>query len=167
MYHFNIVTSNICYKSLCIPSGYNKLNKPPLKNITDKFNNIKVFIDFIQILSVDKNQNTITLKLNLEIVWNEPRVTLLPNVTKEEMEHIIVNGYWLPNEITDHLWLPSTYIYNVHKIKKYKFIHHVENHWYWLTPPKIEAFDEKNVPQTSYTSINSNIYTEFGYVINF
>ena len=129
----NIATSNTCYRSLCIPSGYNKLSKPPLNNITDKFNNIKVFIDFIQILSVDENQNTITLKLNLEIVWNEPRVTLLPNVTKEEMEHIIVNGYVLPKEFTDHLWSPNTYIYNVQNIKKYnyKFIHNFENHWYW------------------------------------
>ena len=83
-----MATSNTCYKSLCIPSGYNKLSKPPLKILTDdKFNNIQVFINNLQILRVDENENTLTLKLQVEIVWNEPCLTLLPNVTEKEMEH--------------------------------------------------------------------------------
>ena len=99
--------------------------------LTDKFNNIQVFINNLQILRVDENENTLTLKLQVEIVWNEPRLTLLPNVTEKEMEHIENDGYDLPKEFMDHLWLPDTYVYNVHKIEKYNFIRHFEYLWYW------------------------------------
>ena len=129
--HFNIVTSNTCYRSLCIPSGYNKLSKPPLNIITDEFNNIHVFINALQIIRVDENESTLTLKLQVEIAWNEPRVTLLPNVTIKEMEYIEIEGYILPKEFMNHLWLPDTYVYNVHKIEKQNFIHHFEYLWYW------------------------------------
>ena len=131
LYHFNTATSKTCYRSLCILSGYNKLCKPPLNILTDKFNNIQVFINNLQILRVDENENTLTLKLQVEIVWNEPRLTLLPNVTEKEMEHIENEGYDLPKEFMDHLWLPDTYVYNVHKIEKYNFIRHFEYLWYW------------------------------------
>ena len=131
MYHFNMATSNTCYKSLCIPSGYNKLSKPPLNILADKYNNIQVFINNLQILRVDENENTLTLKLQVEIVWNEPRLMLLLNVTEKEMEHIENEGYDLPKEFMDHLWLPDTYVYNVHKIEKYNFIRHFEYLWYW------------------------------------
>ena len=99
--------------------------------LTDKFNNIQVFINNLQILRVDENENTLTLMLQVEIVWNEPRLTLLPNVTEKEMEHIENDGYDLPKEFMDHLWLPDTYVYNVHKIEKYNFIRHFEYLWYW------------------------------------
>ena len=130
--YFDFATSNICYRSLCIPSGYDKLSKPPLSNITDTINNITIYIPFIQILSVNENENTLTLKLKLEIVWNEPRVTILPNVTNEEMENIVIAGYALPQDFKNYLWLPNVYIYNVQKIKKYKLNHDFENYWYWL-----------------------------------
>ena len=123
--HFNYVTSNsTCYRSICIPSGYNKLIKPPLYN-DETHNDIEVRLYFIYILGVNENEGTITLKMNLEISWIESRI-IAPNSTKEE-DYIA-----LPKEFIDHLWLPDAYIENVHKIYKYNLIHDFEEFYYGI-----------------------------------
>ena len=96
-YHFNFVTSDTCFGPICIPSGYNKLIQPPLKiNET----NILIEIDFVfvQILNVDENEDTVTIKCTLEITWRESRIIISNNVTKEEAESMKTNYIPLPKE---------------------------------------------------------------------
>ena len=107
----NVVTStssNTCFRSICIPSGYNKNIKPPLKNET---NVISVDFNFVQVLNVDENEDAITLKSSIYITWEEPRITILSNATREDVK------YWgiMPKKFKDHLWLPDAYIYHVHR----------------------------------------------------
>ena len=126
-HNFNVVTSNACFRSICIPSGYNKNIKPPLKSET---NVIYVDFNFVQVLNVDEKEDTITLKLSIYIEWEEPRI--LSNATKEDLKHMETNnGYaTLPKEFKDYLWLPDAYIYNVHRIEKYNFLDDFENIYY-------------------------------------
>ena len=64
-YHFNFVTSDTCFGPICIPSGYNKLIKPPLTiNETDRL--IEIDFVFLQILNVDENEDTVTKDIYLE-----------------------------------------------------------------------------------------------------
>ena len=57
-----VVSSNSCFDDLvCIPSGYNRLIRPPPKNETTD-----VLVEFkrIQILKIDENESTINFKVN-------------------------------------------------------------------------------------------------------
>ena len=95
--HFNFVTSDTCFGPICISSGYNKLIKPPL---TINETNILIEIDFVflQILNVDENEDTVTIKCTLEITWREPRIIISNNVSKEEAESMKTNYFTLPKE---------------------------------------------------------------------
>ena len=96
-YHFNFVTSDTCFGPICIPSGYNKLIKPPLSiNETDIL--IEIDFVFLQILNVDENEDTVTIKCTLEITWRESRIIISNNVTKEEAESMKTNYIPLPKE---------------------------------------------------------------------
>ena len=95
--HFNFVTSDTCFGPICIPSGYNKLIKPPLFiNETDIL--IEIDFVFLQILNVDENEDTVTIKCTLEITWRESRIIISNNVTKEEAESMKTNYIPLPKE---------------------------------------------------------------------
>ena len=96
-YHFNFVTSDTCFGPICIPSGYNKLIKPPLSiNETDIL--IEIDFVFLQILNVDENEDTVTMKCTLEITWREPRIIISNNVSKEKAESMKTNEIVLPKE---------------------------------------------------------------------
>ena len=118
--YLHYVSSNSCFEVICIASDYNKLTKPPPKNeITD----IQVEFRRIQVLNINENESTITLKLAILMVWFEPRIFISSNATKEDKEEINwSNGYGskiLPKEFVNHLWMPSTNIPHMHKINKY------------------------------------------------
>ena len=96
-YHFNFVTSDTCFGPICIPSGYNKLIKPPLSiNETDIL--IEIDFVFLQILNVDENEDTVTIKCTLEINWKDPRIIISNNASKEEVESMKENEIVLPKE---------------------------------------------------------------------
>ena len=142
--YFKIVTSDNCFKGLCIPSQYDKTMKPKIDNPYEQnedyaeyyyeyeyetnFTN-RILVDFekIQILDINEKDHTITLKLSLTMWWQEPRLTILPNATQEAI------NIYLPKEFTDELWLPDAYIENVHKINKFNFIHDFETFYHILS----------------------------------
>ena len=135
--NLQFVSSNSCFDNLiCVPTGYNKLIKPPPKNESTT-TNVDVEFQKIQILNFDENESTISMKLTLLMLWIEPRIFVSPNATNEDKKRIHVNltDYWkngvkagylvkgflnLPKEFTNLLWLPNSYIADVHKINKYK-----------------------------------------------
>ena len=75
------VSSNSCFDLICIPHEYNKLTKPLPKNETI---NVDVGFGQIQILNIDENESTITLKLDITVGWPEPRIFISPNATEED-----------------------------------------------------------------------------------
>ena len=122
-----VTSSKACFRSLCIPSGYNKQIKPPLKE--NETNNI-IYIDFnfVHVLNVHEQEDAITLKSSIYITWEEPRITILSNATSEDFKHWGI----LPKEFKDHLWLPDVYIYNVLRIGKYNFLDDFGNLYYLI-----------------------------------
>ena len=77
--NLQVVTTNECFNDLvCIPSGYKRHIRPPPKNGTT---NIKVEFEKIQILNIDENEGTITIKFSLASVWSDPRIFVSPNAT--------------------------------------------------------------------------------------
>ena len=63
--NLHYVSSNSCFEVICIASDYNKLTKPPPKNeITD----MQVEFRRIQVLNINENESTITLKLAILMV---------------------------------------------------------------------------------------------------
>ena len=123
--NLQVVTTNECFNDLvCIPSGYKRHIRPPPKNGTT---NIKVEFEKIQILNIDENEGTITIKFSLASVWSDPRIFVSPNATDEDKKRITTTrktGYLelidLPRYFKNRLWLPNPYIANAHKINKYK-----------------------------------------------
>ena len=131
--NLHYVSSNSCFEVICITSDYNKLTKPTPKNeITD----IQVEFRRIQVLNINENESTITLKLAILMVWFEPRIFISSNATKQDKEEINwSNGYGskiLPKEFVNHLWMPSTYIPHMHKINKYNFVQEFETYFYLM-----------------------------------
>ena len=85
---FKLATSDKCFKSVCIPSGYDKTEKPNIEyeqDYTVNFSNV-ILVDFenIKILGINEKESTITLKLSLLLWWEEPRLTISPNATKAQ-----------------------------------------------------------------------------------
>ena len=130
-YHFSLVTSDKCFKSICIPSEYDKLVKPPIVvNCNENsaiFNNatefdkttllIHVHLENVQILHIDENEHAITIKLTLILAWEEPRIIISPNASKEDVElnyHDDKLGdlllHKLPKDFANGLWLPGLYM---------------------------------------------------------
>ena len=90
---------------------------------------IEVDLENIQLLKIDENEHTITLKLNMIFSWEEPRLITSPNATIENFD---LMDKWdkdmeLPEEFTKKLWLPDAYIENVHKISKFNLIRNYES----------------------------------------
>lgn len=127
--HFNFVTSKKCFKTICIPSGYDRLINPPTKNATTE-----VLIRFIniQIIDIDENRSRITLKLTIVMNWVEPRIFISANASEEDKKPLIKSFMILPKDFVNLLWLPDAYIPDVHDIKKYKFVHEFEEFYYNL-----------------------------------
>ena len=71
-YNLQVVTANECFDDLvCIPSGYKRDIRPQPKNEITK---IRVEFEKIQILNIDENEDTITIKFSLASVWSDPRI---------------------------------------------------------------------------------------------
>ena len=132
LYCFNLVASDDCFRSVCIPSEYDKLIKPTItveNNITIAV--IGVNLTNIQLLNINENVHTVTLKLKMSLTWEEPRLMILPNATIENFDLMEDVAYDLPKEFTTNLWLPDAYIENVHKITKFNLIRDYESIVYW------------------------------------
>ena len=127
------VSSNSCFDIICIPPEYNKLTKPPPKNETT---DVQVQFRRIQVLNINENESTITLKLAILMVWFEPRIFISSNATEEDKEQINwskENGSKiLPKGFVNHLWMPNAYIPHMHKIKKYNFVQEFETYFYLM-----------------------------------
>ena len=131
--NLQFVSSNLCFDVICIPAEYNKLINPLPENETTT-----VHVDFrrIQILRIDENESTITLKLTVLMFWFEPRIFISSNATEEDKKKIKWSkekrSKILPKEFVNHLWVPNAYIPRVHKINKYNFFHDFETYLYGL-----------------------------------
>ena len=148
--YFNYVklaNSENCFKSICIPSGYDKTVKPEntIKYEQDYWLNFtnEILVDFenILILGINEKESTISLKLRLSLWWEEPRITLLANATKEDIDILKEPGIYLPKKFTDDLWLPDAYIENVHKINKFNLISDYQTFYYGLYDDDDEDYD--------------------------
>ena len=133
--YFSLVASDDCFKSICIPSEYDKLIKPvetvsEIENISIAV--IGVNLTNIQLLNINENEHTITLKLKMFLAWEDPRIIVRPNATMENSWILDEVGYDLPKEFTKNLWLPDAYIEKVHKITKFNLIRDYESVSYWL-----------------------------------
>ena len=132
--HFKVATSDNCFKSICIPSGYDKTAKPEINYEQDESLNFtnKIEVDFvnIQIVGMNERQSTITLKLSLWLWWEEPRITILPNTTQDEIDYLKDSGIYVPKEFINNLWLPDAYIENVHRINKFNLIHEYQTFYF-------------------------------------
>ena len=96
--YFKLATADNCFKSICIPSGYDKTAKPEINYEQDESLNFtnKIEVDFvnIQIVGMNEKQSTITLKLSLWLWWEEPRITILPNTTQDEIDYLKDSGIY-------------------------------------------------------------------------
>ena len=138
VFHFKLATSENCFKSICIPSGYDKTEKPKLdyeQNYLVNFTN-EIMVDFenILILGINEKESTISLKLSLSLWWKEPRLTISSNATKDEIDCLNTNvsGISLPKEFTNDLWLPDAYIEYVLKITKFNLIHDYQTFYFGI-----------------------------------
>ena len=104
----------------CIEPGYDKSIGP----LFDIPLNINVFVEILDVIEVNDNENTVTFSMNLNIYWIESRIKLnirspdwlLFNYTSEKT--LLLNSIWL-----DFLWKPQLDIIN---IKKFQTRHLVE-----------------------------------------
>ena len=67
LYCLNLVASDDCFRSICIPSEYDKLIKPTItvENVTIAV--ITVDLENIQLLNINENEHTVTLKLKMSL----------------------------------------------------------------------------------------------------
>ena len=126
--NLQFVHSQYCFDDfICIPSEYNKFIKPAPKNETTD-----VFVQFkgIQVINIDENKSTITLKLAILMAWSEPRIFISPNATEEDKKQTYSTD--LPKEFANHLWMPDAYIPDMHKIHTYHFINDFEGYFHLM-----------------------------------
>ena len=78
---------------------------------------IHVHLENVQILRIDETEHAITIKLTLILAWEEPRIIISPNASKEDVElnyHDDKLGdlllHKLPKDFASSLWLPGLYM---------------------------------------------------------
>ena len=96
-----------------MPDGYDvrELPKHKLRNAPI---DVKLEFNDLEILVVNDIDFTITLRVNLGIHWNEPRIIALDTVTDDTDVKTPLDIKFL-----DHLWLPDLEILYLKQIKDY------------------------------------------------
>ena len=105
---FTNTIADQCIGLVCIPENYSS-TVLPFQNQT---NNITVDFELIRILKVDDHEYTITLLVQSIMQWIEPR---LKPVSKDK--RIVINNVSVIDLPKDLLWMPDTYIYDLHSTK--------------------------------------------------
>jgi len=100
-----------CSYAYCLPIDYKKMDAPfkesePLQ--------IEIKIDLLQILEIDEVKFTVTLSINILIIWEDFRIT--GPTANDPTEQIPIDIRFV-----DSLWLPDIYIYDMKEILPTKF----------------------------------------------
>ena len=81
--HFTLIvcsaTEEVCSGEICIPSDYDKRHLPKINETNEVIINI---VD-LRILKIDDNDCIIKSSFWMNTQWNEPRLIVSPNNTKE------------------------------------------------------------------------------------
>ena len=107
----NMTTNTIadqCVGLVCIPENYSK-SVLPFQNQT---NDIQVDFQLVRILKVSDHEYTITLLLQLDMRWIEPRLKPISRDKRRVVNNISVID--LPKDL---IWMPDIFIYDFHSIK--------------------------------------------------
>ena len=97
-----------CVGLVCIPENYSK-SVLPFQNQT---NDIQVDFQLVRILKVSDHEYTITLLLQLDMRWIEPRLKPISRDKRRLVNNISVID--LPKDL---IWMPDIFIYDFHSIK--------------------------------------------------
>ena len=100
-----IANDKICKENVCILPDYQKSRLPIINGTTD----IRVSLVNPQIMKVNDYDCTITLKLGIDVMWQEPRLIILPNSVN--------NSTHLDKTFLNNLWTPNIFIANLKDIK--------------------------------------------------
>ena len=101
----SIANDKICKENVCILPDYQKSRLP----IINGTNNISISFVKPQIMKVNDYDSTITLKLGIDVLWQEPRLIILPNSAN--------NSTHLDKTFLNNLWTPNIFIANLKDIK--------------------------------------------------
>ena len=101
-----LATEEKCSGEICIPLNYEKGDLPK-RNET---NEVGIGISYLRILKIDDYDCIIKSSFWMLMSWNEPRLIVKHNTTKEFIK--------LDESFHDNLWIPDVVILNVEVIDK-------------------------------------------------
>ena len=95
---------------ICIPAFYNKDEAPSQKTIC------LVTVSFVKlrVLKVNNDDSTITLSLELQLIWRDDRLKLAKDSTSLPIK--------LPTFYHDQIWIPDIFIFGLHDVKMLELI---------------------------------------------
>ena len=102
--------SQLCYRNLCIPSDYDK------QEIPARPTNIEINVSGIKLREVNDESFYIKVDLTLALSWTDSRIT----ISSPDSSTFIRRA--LRKDISDFLWEPDFYIYNLKSGKINSFI---------------------------------------------
>ena len=88
-----------CISRVCIPDNYDKTIEPFQNEIT----NISVQYSEIKVVKVDDEESSITLSLNLNLIWMDPRLNVDVSLKNKTLTI-------LSTAIMDKIWIPTSYM---------------------------------------------------------
>ena len=103
----------MCVEKYCLPAHYDERELPKSKLISGTVD-VKLEFNDLEILVVNDIDFTVTLRVNLGIHWNEPRIIALENVTNGTDVRTPLDIKFM-----DHLWFPDLEILHLKQIKDY------------------------------------------------
>ena len=99
-----------CSGQVCIPMDYEKVDPPFLNGFK---NWMDIELDKIQIQKVDDIEKTISLSVEIYLLWKEPRLNIKSSLHKNHS-----NDFSLEKSFLNLLWIPDIYIYDAKKVVK-------------------------------------------------
>ena len=97
-------------EQICIPPFYNKDEAPSQNAIC------LVTVSFVKlrVLKVNNDDSTITLSLELQLIWRDDRLKLAKDSTSLPIK--------LPTFYHDQVWIPDIFIFGLHDVKMLELI---------------------------------------------
>ena len=105
-----------CSGHICIPQNYENFN-PPFPN---KMMNVSVNFKALWIQKVDDIEETISLSLDITIIWEEPRLEVNTSLEENKIYSMDISFLKL-------LWIPDIFVYDAKKLVKNGVVGDLEN----------------------------------------
>ena len=105
LFHFGF---SFCYRGLCLPSNYSKVDLP----IQNETNEVKIKFLFVEVTDISDERHSFSISSILAVEWYDSRLSF--NGTDQYL--------LFPKDVSDMFWKPDIYFWNAKTFETNQFV---------------------------------------------